>query len=61
MMRYSEFKNIIEVYHKLRKEGILFPLRNPNDRYAIHHPYDTSPIFEAVEQDFIYEVILKGT
>lgn len=29
MMRYDEFKNIIEVYHKLRKEGVLFPLRNP--------------------------------
>lgn len=56
MMNFDEYKNIIEVYEKLRKEGVLFPLRNPNDKNTIHHPYKLSPIFDTVEYDYIYEV-----
>lgn len=55
-MEKYHFKNIIEVYEVLRKEGVLFPMRNPRDKYTIHHPYPLSPIFETVTDDFIYEV-----
>lgn len=56
MLYYKQFKNIIEVYHKLRKEGVIFPLRHPNNQKFIKFKGKKSPIFESIESNgFIYE------
>lgn len=46
----------MEVYRLLRKEGVLFPKRNPRNQFLIKFDGKKSPIFEAIEGNNIYEV-----
>ena len=55
MIYYKNFKNIIDVYHKLRKEGVIFPLRNSRHQNFIKFKGQKSPIFESIENGLIYE------
>ena len=55
MMHESEYKSIIEVYKLLRKEGVIFPLRDPKNKFLINFNGKTSPIFETIESGNIYE------
>jgi hypothetical protein len=63
MMHEDEFKNIHDVYRTLRKEGkfftlllisgVRFPERDPNNKYMISFKGQISPIFLAMESNFI--------
>ncbi len=55
MMHESEYKSIIEVYKLLRKEGVIFPLRDPKNQFLINFSGKKSPIFETIECGNIYE------
>lgn len=55
MMHENEYKSIIEVYKLLRKEGVIFPLRDPNNQFLINFNGKKSPIFETIESGNIYE------
>jgi len=59
MMHESEFKEIIGSYKILRKEGVIFPQRDPNEAFMIKFTGTTSPIFQTVEQNRIYEDPIK--
>lgn len=55
MMHEGEYKSIIEVYKQLRKESVIFPLRDPKNQYLINFNGKKSPIFETIESGHIYE------
>ena len=55
MLHEDEFKNIIEVYKTLRKESVIFPMRDPKSQFFINFDGKKSPIFEAIEEGYIYE------
>lgn len=55
MMHEDEYKSIIEVYKLLRKEGVIFPLRDPKNQFLINFNGKKSPIFETIESGHIYE------
>ena len=55
MMHEPEYKSIIEVYKLLRKEGVIFPLRDPKNQFLINFNGKKSPIFETIESGNIYE------
>jgi hypothetical protein len=56
MLHEDEFREIMGVYKTLRKEGVLFPARDPKSHSYIQFEGRKSPIFEAIENDMIYEV-----
>jgi hypothetical protein len=60
MMHEDEFKEIMEAYRQLRKEGIKFPEREKNEKYMIQFKGQQSPIFEYLENqpDVISETVL---
>jgi len=60
MMHEDKFKHIVGVYKTLRQEGVVFPKRDPNSQHFIKFDGKKSPIFEAIENNKIYEVFLKG-
>jgi len=60
MMHEDEFKAIVGVYKTLRQDKVIFPKRDPNSQYFIKFDGKKSPIFEAIENDKIYEVGSKG-
>lgn len=55
MLHEDEFKNIVEVYKTLRKESIIFPMRDAKSQFFINFDGKKSPIFEAIEEGYIYE------
>jgi hypothetical protein len=58
-MCYDEqFKRIMDTYRLLRKEGVLFPKREAKNQFLIQFDGKKSPIFEAIEGENIYEVML---
>lgn len=59
MMDEGEFKEIIGCYKTLRKEGVIFPQRDPNEAFMIKFTGTTSPIFQTVEANRIYEDPIK--
>lgn len=61
MMHESEFKHIAAAYKTLRQEKVIFPKRDPNSQYFIKFDGKKSPIFEAIENNQIYEVGSVGT
>jgi hypothetical protein len=56
MLHEDEFKEIMGVYKTLRKEGVVFPARDPKSKDYIKFEGRKSPIFEAIENNRIYEV-----
>lgn len=59
MMHESEFREIIGAYKNLRKEGVIFPQRDPNEAFMIKFTGTTSPIFQTMEDNRIYEDPIK--
>lgn len=55
MMHEDEFKEIIALYKQLRKEGVVFPPRDPTAKFMIQFKGKTSPIFETIEENKVYE------
>jgi hypothetical protein len=55
MMHESEFKEIILLYKQLRKEGVIFPARDPSEKFMIQFKGTQSPIFQTIEENKLYE------
>ena len=55
MMHQTEFKEILGLYMRLRKEGVIFPERDPNARYMIKFDGIVSPIYQTIEDNKVYE------
>ena len=55
MMHEDEFKEIISLYKQLRKEGVVFPPRDPSEKFMIQFKGVQSPIFETIEENKVYE------
>jgi len=53
MMHQEEFKNIHEAYRTLRKEGVKFPERDPNERFMMNFQGTISPVFLAMDENYI--------
>jgi hypothetical protein len=53
MMHQEEFKNIHELYRILRKEGVKFPDRDPNEKFMMNFQGTISPIFLAMDENYI--------
>ena len=49
MMHEDEFSNLMANYKELRKEGIKFPARDPNEKFMICFKGAKSPIFDVIE------------
>ena len=48
-MHEDEFSNLMANYKELRKEGIKFPARDPNEKFMICFKGAKSPIFDVIE------------
>lgn len=59
MCHEDEFKEIVMVYKQLRKDGVVFPMRDPKNQFLIDFKGKKSPIFETIEGNFIYEEPVK--
>lgn len=59
MMHEGEFKEIVGTYKQLRKEGVIFPQRDPNEAFMIKFTGTQSPIFQTMEENRIYEDPIK--
>lgn len=55
MMHEDEFKEVITLYKQLRKEGVVFPPRDPNEKFMIQFKGKVSPIFQTIEENKVYE------
>jgi hypothetical protein len=55
MMHEDEFKEIISLYKQLRKEGVVFPPRDPSEKFMIQFKGTQSPIFQTIEENKVYE------
>ena len=55
MLYENEYKPIMELYRLLRKEGVIFPERRPEDKNFIKFNGKVSPIFKTIEGNTIYE------
>jgi hypothetical protein len=56
MLYNKEFFNILNVYKTLRKEGVIFPLRDPKNKDFIKFNGEKSPIFDNLDNNgFMYE------
>jgi hypothetical protein len=53
MMHQEEYKAVHEAYRVLRKEGVKFPERDPNMKYMINFKGSISPVFLAMEGNYI--------
>jgi len=53
MMHQTEFRNIHDAYRNLRKDGVQFPERDPNQKMIINFQGQASPVFLAMESNFI--------
>jgi len=51
MMHQAEFRNIHDAYRNLRKDGVLFPERDPNQKFMINFQGQVSPVFLAMENN----------
>lgn len=49
MLHESDFKEIIAVYKELRKDGVIFPMRDPKSKFFIDFKGKKSPIFDTIE------------
>ena len=49
MMQEDKYPLFMSTYRDLRKEGIQFPPRDPNERYMIKYDGEASPAFELAE------------
>jgi hypothetical protein len=49
MMHQAEFRNIHDAYRNLRKDSIMFPERDPNQKFMINFQGQVSPVFLAME------------
>lgn len=49
MMHQTEFRNIHDAYRNLRKDGVQFPERDPNQKTIINFQGQVSPVFLAME------------
>lgn len=51
MMQEDKFPDFMKYYRQLRKEGVKFPPRDPNERYMIKFEGEASPAFELAEME----------
>jgi len=51
MMHQAEFRNIHDAYRNLRKDGVMFPERDPNQKFMINFQGQVSPVFLAMENN----------
>lgn len=51
MMQEDQYPNFMKYYRELRKEGVKFPPRDPNERYMIKFEGEASPAFELAEME----------
>jgi len=51
MMQEDKFPVFMSTYRELRKEGLKFPPRDPNERYMIKYEGEASPAFELAEME----------
>ena len=51
MMQEDKYPLFMSTYRELRKEGIKFPPRDPNERYMIKYEGEASPAFELAEME----------
>lgn len=52
MMHEDKYPCFMRAYRELRKEGIQFPTRDPNERFMIKFEGDPSPAFELAEMEY---------
>lgn len=52
MMMEDKYPTFMKVYRLLRKEGVNFPSRDPNERYLIQYEGIESPAFELAEIEY---------
>mmetsp|Transcript_4113 Transcript_4113/g.3974 ORF Transcript_4113/g.3974 Transcript_4113/m.3974 type:complete len:376 (-) Transcript_4113:7-1134(-) len=57
MMHEDTYPSFMKIYRELRKEGLKFPARDPNERFMIKFDGDPSPAFELADM----EQQLKGS
>lgn len=51
MMHEDTYPAFMKLYRELRKEGIKFPTRDPNERFMIKFDGDPSPAFELADME----------
>lgn len=51
MMQEDKYPVFQAIYRDLRKEGVKFPPRDPNERYMIKYEGEASPAFELAEME----------
>lgn len=51
MMQEDKFPDFMKYYRELRKDGVKFPTRDPNERYMIKFEGEASPAFELAEME----------
>jgi len=49
-MQEDQYPGFQKVYRQLRKEGVKFPMRDPNIRMFMSNMVKDSPMFDFVEQ-----------
>jgi hypothetical protein len=49
MMHEQDFPYIMANYKQLRKEGVIFPARDPSEKFMITWKGTVSPIFEVID------------
>jgi len=56
MMEEDQYPGFQKIYRMLRKEGIVFPMRDPNIRMFMGNICKSSPMFDFVEESVGREV-----
>mmetsp|Transcript_10345 Transcript_10345/g.10300 ORF Transcript_10345/g.10300 Transcript_10345/m.10300 type:complete len:371 (+) Transcript_10345:411-1523(+) len=51
MMHEDTYPAFMKIYRELRKEGLKFPTRDPNERFMIKFEGDPSPAFELADME----------
>ena len=51
MMQEDAYPNFMRAYRELRKEGLKFPARDPNERFMIKFEGEPSPAFELADME----------
>ena len=60
MMEEDQYPGFQKIYRLLRKEGVEFPMRDPNMRMFMGNICQSSPMFDFVEESVGREVNPQG-
>jgi hypothetical protein len=61
MMQEDKFPAFMKAYRELRKEGLKFPARDPNERFMIKFEGEASPAFELAELEQQMKGVIPGS